>query len=599
MARAVEARREKHSPARTATVVSINGPVVAAVGAERFGMLEMVQVGDERLLGEVIRLEGGRVTIQVYEDTGGLRPGAQLYGTGGLLSAELGPGLLGQVFDGVQRPLTVIRERTGAFIHRGVQVAALDKARRWPWKPKVKEGDELHGGDLLGTVRETELIEHRVMLPPGLSGRVTWAAPAGDLAVEDHVIRLDADGGEEGVSMLQRWPVRIGRPYSARLLPNVPLVTGQRVIDTFFPLAKGGTAAIPGGFGTGKTVTQHQLAKWSDADVIVYIGCGERGNEMTSVLEDFPKLLDPHSGLPLMQRTILVANTSNMPVAAREASIYTGITLAEYFRDMGYHVAVMADSTSRWAEALREIASRLEEMPAEEGYPAYLPSRLAQFYERAGRVITLRGKEGSVAAIGAVSPPGGAFTEPVTTYTQRFVRAFWALDRDLASARHFPAINWTDSYSQYVDEVEEWWRGVDAEWRVRRDWALALLQEEDRLQQIVRLVGPDALPDAQRLVLLTARIIREGFLQQSALDPVDSYTSPERQSAMLRAIYLFHDRAQKLIDRAVPILKVRSIPVIDSLLRMRNTIPNDEFARIEEIEKEIEQQAAEIEREYL
>ncbi|MGI5835092.1 MAG: V-type ATP synthase subunit A [Chloroflexota bacterium] len=581
-------------------MIAINGPVVTAVGAERLGMLELVEVGDQRLLGEVIRLEGGKATVQVYEDTTGLSPGARLYGTGALLSAELGPGLLGQVFDGVQRPLTVIRERTGAFIHRGVETTALGRKRLWPWVPLVKIGNRLRGGDVLGTVQETELIEHRVLLKPGIAGDVVWVAEEGDYTVEDQVVRISTDRGEVGVSMLQRWPVRMGRPYGDRLLPNVPLVTGQRVIDTLFPLAKGGTAAIPGGFGTGKTVTQHQLAKWSDANVIVYIGCGERGNEMTSVLEDFPKLLDPHSGKPLMQRTILVANTSNMPVAAREASIYTGITLAEYYRDMGYHVAVMADSTSRWAEALREIASRLEETPAEEGFPAYLPSRLADFYERAGRVITLAGSEGSVSAIGAVSPPGGAFTEPVTTNTQRFVRAFWALDRDLASARHFPAINWTDSYSQYVEEVEDWWlQEVDPQWRVRRDWALALLQEEARLEQIVRLVGPDALPDNQRLVLLTARLIREGFLQQNALDPVDSYTSPERQDAMLRAIYRFHDRGQRLVALGVPLLKIRSLPVVDSILRMRTTIPNDKVREIERIEREIDDQTSQVEREYL
>lgn len=583
-----------------ATVTSINGPVVIAVGAERLGMLELVEVGDQRLLGEVIRLGGGQATVQVYEDTTGLAPGAELYGTGALLSAELGPGLLGQVFDGVQRPLAVIRDMTGAFIGRGVEIRALDRERRWPWTPLVKSGDRLRGGDALGTVQETELIEHRVLLSPGLSGNATWVAREGDYSIEDRVVRLTTDRGEVEVSMLQRWPVRMGRPYGGRLLPNVPLITGQRVIDTLFPLAKGGTAAIPGGFGTGKTVTQHQLAKWSDANVIVYIGCGERGNEMTSVLEDFPKLLDPRSGKPLMQRTILVANTSNMPVAAREASIYTGITMAEYFRDMGYHVAVMADSTSRWAEALREIASRLEEMPAEEGYPAYLPSRLADFYERAGRVITLSGREGSVSAIGAVSPPGGAFTEPVTTNTQRFVRAFWALDRDLASARHFPAINWTDSYSQYVEEVEDWWRQeVDPQWRGRRDWALALLQEEARLDQIVRLVGPDALPDSQRLILLTARLIREGFLQQNALNPVDSYTSPERQDAMLRAIARFHDRGQRLVALGGPILKVRSLPVVDSLLRMRTTIPNEKVEEIGQVEREIDEQTSEVEREYL
>lgn len=552
------------------------------------------------MLGEVIRLGGRRGTVQVYEDTSGLGPGMPVYGTGMPLSAELGPGLLGQVFDGVQRPLEVIKEQTGAFVERGVQTPALDRSRRWRIDVRIVAGDRLEGGAVLGTVRETELIEHRILLPPDLSGQVTWAAPSGEYTVEEPIARLETDGGEREVAMMQRWPVRTRRPYLERLLPNVPLVTGQRVIDTFFPLAKGGTAAIPGGFGTGKTVTQHQLAKWSDANVIVYVGCGERGNEMTDVLRDFPKLLDPHTGKPLMQRTVLVANTSNMPVAAREASIYTGITIAEYFRDMGYHVAIMADSTSRWAEALREIAGRLEEMPAEEGYPAYLPSRLAGFYERAGRVTTLARSEGSVAAIGAVSPPGGAFTEPVTTHTQRFVRAFWALDRDLASARHFPSINWMDSYSQYVNEVEGWWvANGDPQWRALRDAALALLHEEDRLQQIARLVGPDALPDQQRMVLLSARLIREGFLQQNALDDVDTYTTPERQVAMLRAILHFHTRGSSLIAIGVPILRLQSLPVVDSLLRMRRTIPNDAVARIAAVEQEIDLQMNEIELEYV
>ncbi len=573
--------------------------MVSALGAYQVGMLELVRVGEPRLLGEVIRLQGERATIQVYEETSGLAPGMPVYGTGMPLSAELGPGLLGQVFDGVQRPLESIKSRFGVFIQRGAQIPALDRKRRWSLEVRVKVDDRLDGGALLGVVQETELIQHRILIPPGLSGRVAWVAGSGEHTVEEPVARLATEVGEVEVTMLQRWPVRRRRPYGQRLLPNVPLITGQRVIDTLFPLAKGGTAAIPGGFGTGKTVTQHQLAKWSDANVIVYIGCGERGNEMTSVLEDFPRLLDPHTGKPLMQRTVLVANTSNMPVAAREASIYTGITVAEYFRDMGYHVAVMADSTSRWAEALREIAGRLEEMPAEEGYPAYLPSRLAEFYERAGRVVTLAGEEGSVAAIGAVSPPGGAFTEPVTSHTQRFVRAFWALDRDLAAARHFPSVNWIDSYSQYVDEVEGWWQqNVDPEWRVRRDATMALLQEEDRLQEIARLVGPDALPDQQRLVLLTARLLREGFLQQNALDDVDSYTTPERQDVMLRAILHFHQRASRLVGMGVPIDRLRSLPVVDSLLRMRSTIPNDSVDRILQIEQEIDAQTSRIDVEY-
>jgi V/A-type H+/Na+-transporting ATPase subunit A len=583
-----------------ATINSVDGPVVTAIEAEQFGMQELVNVGEERLLGEVIRLEAGQATIQVYEDTTGLAPGMPVHGTGGPLSAELGPGLLGQVFDGVQRPLKLMEKESGAFIRRGMRIPSLDRSRLWPLRLSVEVDDQLQGGTVLGVIQETELIEHRVLLPPDLSGRVVWAAAEGEYTVEDPVAKLETASGEVEVRMFHRWPVRVARPFRSRLLPNIPLITGQRVIDTLFPLAKGGVAAIPGGFGTGKTVTEHQLAKWADADVIVYIGCGERGNEMTSILQEFPRLMDPHSGRPLMERTVLLANTSNMPVAAREASIYTGITMAEYFRDMGYHVAVMADSTSRWAEALREVAGRLEEMPAEEGFPAYLPSRLAGFYERSGRVVTLSGQEGSIAAVGAVSPPGGAFTEPVTSHTQRFVRTFWALDRDLAAARHFPAINWTDSYSQYVDEVEGWWREeVDPAWRLGRDRVMALLQEESRLQQIARLVGPDALPDEQRQVLLTARLIREGFLRQDAVDAVDTYTTPQRQAAMLRAILRFHDWGRRLVGLGVPISRVSTLPVFETLLRMRTTISNEAVEQIAQIDDEMDSQASEVEREYL
>nr|MDA8218714.1 V-type ATP synthase subunit A [Dehalococcoidales bacterium] len=451
---------------QTGVIRGINGPVVRAGEAEQVSVGEMVEVGDARLLGEVIRLAGAIATIQVYESTSGLRPGEPIHGTGRLLVAELGPGLIGTIFDGLQRPLEVIERQSGAFIQRGARVNPLDHERRWRFRPLVRAGDEVPGGATLGEVPETATIVHRVLVPPDLSGTVRSVVPEGGYTLDETVVRLATASGESELKMYQHWPIRQARPYRERQLPNVPLITGQRVIDTFFPVAKGGTAALPGGFGTGKTVTQHQLAKWSDADVIVYIGCGERGNEMTDVLVHFPELLDPRSGRPLMERTVLIANTSNMPVAAREASIYTGITLAEYFRDMGYHVAVMADSTSRWAEALREIAGRLEEMPAEEGFPAYLPSRLAGFYERAGRVTALNDREGSVGIIGAVSPPGGTFSEPVTIYTQRFTRCFWGLDRDLASSRHFPAINWTESYSGYVEEVESWWHEqVDPQWR--------------------------------------------------------------------------------------------------------------------------------------
>jgi V/A-type H+-transporting ATPase subunit A len=578
---------------------AINGPVVTVERAEPLAMLELVEVGDSRLTGEIIRLEGNRGAAQIYEITTGLRPGGPVVGTGHPLSVELGPGLIGTIYDGIQRPLAIMRQIEGAFIKRGVHVPALSRDRRWPFQPAVKVGEVVREGAILGRVPETDSIEHRVLLPPGLSGRISFIAAEWEYKVDEVIARIETPTGDRQVTMLQRWPVRRGRPYRERLEPSVPLITGQRIIDTFFPIAKGGTAAIPGGFGTGKTVTQHQLAKWSDAQVIVYIGCGERGNEMTEVLVDFPKLIDPRSGRPLMERTILVANTSNMPVAAREASIYTGITMAEYYRDMGYHVALMADSTSRWAEALREISGRLEEMPAEEGFPAYLPSRLAEFYERAGRVITLGGQEGSITTVGAVSPPGGAFTEPVTQNTQRFVRTFWALDRDLASARHFPAINWIESYSGYTDDVTPWWQGnMYDSWRSLRDAAMDVLHEDDRLQQVVRLVGADALPDEQRLTLETARIIREAFLQQNALDDVDTFSNPEKQVAMLRVIMHFYDRAKAIVARGVPVLTVRSLPVVERILRMGRSIPNDQIEHIGELIAAVDEQFSQVAKDY-
>jgi len=572
-------------------------------------MASLVEVGDERLLGEVIRLEGSRATVQVFENTSGLKPGERIFSTGGPFSAELGPGIIGTIFDGLQRPLEVIESKTGAFIPRGVNVASLNRAQKWLFRPTVKQGDVVDQGGVLGVVQESDLIEHRVLIPVHpRSGDVSEREPLrriqaiapGEYTVSETVARLAVGQEEAALQIMQRWPVRRPRPYRQRLPPSIPLITGQRVIDTLFPIAKGGTAAIPGGFGTGKTVTQHQLAKWSDADVVVYIGCGERGNEMTDVLVEFPKLIDPHSEKPLMQRTILIANTSNMPVAAREASIYTGVTLAEYYRDMGYNVALMADSTSRWAEALREIAGRLEELPAEEGFPAYLPSRLAEFYERAGRVVTLGGMEGSVTIVGAVSPPGGDFSEPVTQNTLRFVRCFWALDKGLAAARHFPAINWTESYSQYVNEVEEWWKvNVSADWRKLRDAAISLLQQETQLLQIVKLVGADALPDEQRLILETARIIREGFLQQNALHPIDTYTSPQKQTAMLRVMIRFHERGQAIIARGAPMIRIRELPVITYLIRMKTEVPNDRVEMIDDIGKTLEQQMNELEKEYI
>jgi V/A-type H+-transporting ATPase subunit A len=579
------------------TVNWISGSVVKAKGMVGFTMMESVEVGEERLIGEVIALDGETATLQVYEETTGLQPGAPVYGTGLPLSVELGPGLINNILDGIQRPLGQMKLLSD-FIGRGTKVPALDRKKKWPFQAKAKVGDEVHGGDVLGVVQETALVEHRILVPPGVSGEVTWVAADGDYSVDETVARAKSEEGEEELKMYHLWPVRQARPIRERLVPYAPLITGQRVIDTFFPIAKGGTAAIPGGFGTGKTVTQHQLAKWADADIIIYIGCGERGNEMTEVLVDFPQLIDPKSGHPLMERTILVANTSNMPVAAREASIYTGITMAEYYRDMGYHVALMADSTSRWAEALREISGRLEEMPAEEGFPAYLPSRLAEFYERAGYVKALRGEEGSISVVGAVSPPGGDFSEPVTQHTKRFVRCFWALDKDLASARHFPAISWMDSYTGYLDGVGKWWKEkVASDWQELHDEAMEILHREDRLQQIVKLVGPDALPDDQRLILLTANILKEGFLQQNALDEVDTYAVPEKQVKLLRAIIHFHRQAAAAIQQGHPVVTVRELPIIPKLLRLKSTVPNDQAEELDEVIEEINQQINELERE--
>ena len=582
-------------------IVWVNGPVVRARGSQHVGMLEVVEVGEEHLVAEVIGLELDIMTIQVYEETSGLKPGAPIYGTGMPLSVELGPGLLQSIFDGIQRPLPVLEMRSGAFIGRGIKTTPLYHKQEWSFTPVAKVGDALSGGALLGTVPETPLIDHHIMVPPDLAGTLTWIAPEGDYTVVDPIARLKTEEGrEETIVMLQRWPVRRPRPYAERQPPKELLTTGQRVLDSFFPLAKGGTAAIPGGFGAGKTVTQHQIAKWSDADVVIYVGCGERGNEMTEVLQEFPHLEDPRSGHSLMERTILVANTSNMPVAAREASIYTGVTLAEYYRDMGYDVAVMADSTSRWAEALREISGRLEEMPAEEGYPAYLAARLAEFYERAGRVTTLGGGKGSVSIIGAVSPPGGDFSEPVTQHTRRFIRCFWALDKSLASARHFPSVNWLDSYSQYVDEVAEWWveQGYQ-DWHALREQALGILQREDHLQQIVKLVGPDALPDDQRLILETARLLREGYLQQNALEEADSYASISRQIHMLKLILHFHDRAAPIIAKGCPIFVIHGLPVVRELVRMKTAMPNDQVEqRSDEIRKVLDEQMDQVMRDY-
>ncbi len=585
--------------AQIGSVTWINGPVVRARGSREVSMLELVEVGEEHLVGEIIGLEGDVITIQVYEETSGMRPEAPVFGTGLPLSVELGPGLLRGIFDGIQRPLPAMEDRSGSFIGRGMHLTPLGRKHQWGFTPLVKAGERASGGGFIGTVMETPALQHQVMVPPALSGSFSWVAPAGNYSVDQPVARVRTDSGEQEVAMLQRWPVRRPRPYGARLTQTEPLITGQRVLDTFFPLAKGGVAAIPGGFGAGKTITQQSIAKWSDARVVVYIGCGERGNEMTEVLQEFPKLVDPRSGRPIMDRTVLIANTSNMPVAAREASIYTGITIAEYYRDMGYHVALMADSTSRWAEALREISGRLEEMPAEEGYPAYLASRLAEFYERAGLVKTLNGKSGSVSVIGAVSPPGGDFSEPVTQHTKRFISCFWALDKTLASARHFPSVNWLESYSEYLDGVAGWWREkVGLDWKELRTRAMSILNEEDHLSQIVKLVGPDALPDAQRLILETARLLREGFLQQNALDAVDGYSTVEKQIQMLNLILHFHERAERIIRHGAPITVIHDLPVVEDLIRMKTVVPNDRLASFEDLKKKIDEQMDQLETEY-
>jgi V/A-type H+-transporting ATPase subunit A len=576
----------------------VAGPVIEADGMSKAQMHEMVEVGKERLIGEIIRLEDDVATIQVYENTSGLKPKEDVIGTGAPLSAELGPGLLGNIYDGIQRPLEWLQEQTGAFIQRGTKTDALPKDKLWPFNPTSEVGKKVIGGDILGTVKETELIEHRILVPPTVQGKIVEISKKGDYTVEDTIAIVDSNGSRIELKMSQKWPVRKPRPYKQRLLPTVPLITGQRIVDTFFPLAKGGTATIPGGFGTGKTVMQHQLAKWSDADIIIYIGCGERGNEMVDVLTSFPKLSDPRSGRPIMERTILIANTSNMPVSAREASIYTGIMIGEYYRDMGYDVALMADSTSRWAEALREVSGRLEEMPAEEGYPSYLPTRLAEFYERTGIVKTLGSDDrtGSICAIGAVSPPGGDFSEPVTQHTKRFTSVFWALDKELADARHYPAINWIQSYSGALDELTEWWAtNVSKEWRDYRDEAMRILQKEDELKDIVKLVGPDALPDRQRLILETAKILRNVFLQQNALDPIDTYCLPVKQFKMLKIIIDFYHLAERIVNKGAPLFKITNLSVLPEIMRMRE-IPNEKLHLLDELNKKMEYQFSELEK---
>ncbi len=580
----------------TGKLIKISGPVVQAEGVSGLQMYELALVGEAELIGEVVRVEGDQATIQVYEETGGLKIGEKVRGFGLPLAVELGPGLLEGIFDGIQRPLPVIRDMTGDYIARGVKTPSLNRSKKWHFIPLKQKGDRVSGGDILGTVKETPLFEHRILVPPNVMGELEFEAAEGDYTVEEIIARVQSEKGQIDLRLYHRWPVRQPRPYKERLEPSEPLITGQRIIDMFFPVAKGGSVAIPGGFGTGKTITSHQVAAWSDAEIIVYIGCGERGNEMTEVLLTFPEWKDPKSGRPLMERTVLIANTSNMPVSAREASIYTGITIAEYYRDMGYNVAVLADSTSRWAEALREISGRLEEMPAEEGFPSYLSSRVGEFYERAGRVGTFSGGFGSVSIVGAVSPPGGDFSEPVTVHTKRFVRAFWALDSTLASMRHYPAINWLTSYSEYVSYVEPWWREkTGGRWREITIKALNILKREDELKEIIRLVGPESLPESEKILLEVARLLREGYLQQNAYDPIDTYSSPEKQYKLLEAILKFYDMAMEAVSKGVPSSKIATLPVIPDLTKLRMSVENERIAEIDNYVEKAGQEIRELE----
>jgi V/A-type H+-transporting ATPase subunit A len=565
-------------------VYRVVGPVVEIEEVRSLRMLDMVEVGEHHLVGEVVRLKQDRAFVQVYEDTTSLKAGDLVYTQGYPLYVELGPGLIGTIYDGIQRPLEVIKEKEGVYISRGVHIPPLDRKKKWHFVPVLKSGDFVKAGQILGEVQETALIKHKILLAPDVEGNLKWIAGEGDYSVEEKIALLSNGEVEKEIFMFQRWPVRKPRPYQERMPIVEPLITGQRVIDSLFPIGKGGCVAVPGGFGTGKTVIQHQLAKWSNAEIVIFVGCGERGNEMTDVLLNFPKLIDPRTHRPLMERTIFIANTSNMPVAAREASIYTGITMAEYYRDMGYNVALMADSTSRWAEALRELSGRLEEMPLEEGFPAYLPSRLAEFYERAGKTKTLNGDYGSISIIASVSPPGGDFSEPVTSHTKRFIRCFWALDRDLANARHYPSISWIDSYSEYLDDVKDWWhKNIDKQWLSLRYAIMELLQKEQRLLQVVKLVGPDVLPPTQRLVLEVCRLFRNGFLQQVSYDPIDTYSSARKQFLMLKAIILFYRKAEGLVKKGTSVAEIKEIPVFDELMRMKHKYSEEELDKIEQL----------------
>lgn len=569
-------------------IIKVAGPLVVAEGMDEANIYDVVEVSDNKLIGEIIEMRGDRASIQVYEETTGIGPGEPVYTTGTPLSIELGPGMIEGMFDGIQRPLDGLKALAGDFLTKGVSVPSLDRNKKWDFVPTVSVGDVVSQGDILGTVEETPIVTHKIMVPPGVSGEVT-EVKSGEFTVIEDIVSLKTENGEKKLQMMQKWPVRIGRPYVRKLDPTNPLITGQRVIDSFFPVAKGGAAAIPGPFGSGKTVVQHQLAKWADAEIVVYVGCGERGNEMTDVLMEFPEIIDPKTNESLMKRTVLIANTSNMPVAAREASIYTGITIAEYFRDMGYSVALMADSTSRWAEALREMSGRLEEMPGDEGYPAYLASRVADFYERAGRVVSLGsdGREGALTAIGAVSPPGGDISEPVSQATLRIVKVFWGLDYALSYARHFPAINWMNSYSLYQDKIDTYFdENINPEFSNYRKRAMSLLQEESELQEIVRLIGRDSLSEQDQLKLETAKSLREDFLQQNAFHDVDTYCPLDKQSKMLRVILEFYDEALKALDKGIYLDEIIDLPVMEKISRAKY-IPNDNIEEIDEISGDI------------
>jgi V/A-type H+-transporting ATPase subunit A len=578
-------------------VKRVNGPVIEVMGITDAEMFELVRVGEENLIGELIKLETDSAVVQVYENTTGIAPHDPVYGAGMQLSVELGPGMVGTIYDGIQRPLESIREISEIYIKRGITVPSLNREKKWHFVPSVEAGERVSGGAVLGTVQETENVLHKILVSPNDKGVLESVVPEGDYTVEDVIaVMKTGDSQEKDLFLMHRWPIRVQRPTQRRLALDIPLITGQRVIDTLFPVAKGGTVSIPGGFGTGKTMTQQAVAKWCDADLIVYIGCGERGNEITDVLTEFPKLIDPRSGRSLMERTILIANTSNMPVSAREASIYTGITMAEYFRDQGYHVAVMADSTSRWAEALRELSGRMEEMPAEEGFPAYLPTKIAEFYERAGSMEALSGESGSVTIIGAVSPPGGDFSEPVTQHTKRFIRCFWALDRHLANARHYPAISWLDSYSEYLNDMVSWWeQHVGSEWLADRTEIMDLLHREVRLQQVVKLVGPDALPDTQRFILEVCTLFKNAFLQQNAYDKIDTFSTIEKQVKMLHIIVNYWKRGSEAIKNGAVLVKLRRMKVYQDIVKMKFSISNDNLSGLDKIEARLERSMDQME----